>query len=74
MATLSYPVIVVPGITATYLRDDYVLPPDFPWTMLTKKYERITLHPDDLRFESTEPARVQPDQVNRPEFTGDSEP
>ena len=63
MANLPYPVIVVPGITATYLRDEYSLPPDFPWTVLTKKYERIALHPDDLRFESAEPARVQPDQL-----------
>lgn len=63
MAKLPYPVIVVPGITATYLRDDYPLPPDFPWTVLTKKYERVCLHPDDLRYESSQPARVQPDQI-----------
>jgi pimeloyl-ACP methyl ester carboxylesterase len=63
MSNLPYPVIVVPGITATYLRDEYQLPPDFPWTVLTKKYERIILHPDDLRYESHEPARVQADQL-----------
>lgn len=63
MATLPYPVIVVPGITATYLRDDYSLPPDFAWTVLTKKYDRIALHPDDLRYECIEPARMQADQL-----------
>jgi hypothetical protein len=63
MAKLPYPVIVVPGIAATYLRDDYSLQPEFIWTVLTKKYDRVTLHPDDLRYESIEPARVQPDQI-----------
>lgn len=63
MSTLPYPLIVVPGITATYLRDDYTLPPDFLWTVMTKKYDRITLHPDDLRYESVEPSRIQPDQL-----------
>lgn len=63
MATLPYPVIVVPGITATYLRDDYSLPPDFPWTVLSKKFDRVVLHPDDLRYESAEPSRMQPDQL-----------
>jgi hypothetical protein len=28
-----------------------------------KSYERITLHPDDLRYEMKEPARVVKDQV-----------
>lgn len=32
-----YPVIILPGITATYLRDQYVLPPDVIWSVLTKK-------------------------------------
>jgi len=63
MTPLPYPVIVVPGITATYLRDDYLLPPDFPWTVMTKKFDRIALHADDLRYESAEPARVQSDQL-----------
>lgn len=60
---LPYPVIVVPGITATYLRDDYLLPPDFPWTVMTKNFDRIALHPDDLRYESIEPAQMQPGQI-----------
>lgn len=63
MSVLPNPVIVVPGITATYLRDDYTLPPDFLWTVMTKKYDRITLHPDDLRYESVEPANIKADQL-----------
>lgn len=60
---LPNPVIVVPGITASYLRDDYSLPPEFVWTVLTKEYERSSLHPDNLRYEAIEPARVRPDQL-----------
>lgn len=68
----SNPVIVIPGITATYLRDEYPLPPEFVWTVLTKEYERSALHPDDLitklestsqAFEVAEPARVMPGQL-----------
>ncbi len=58
-----YPVIIVPGITASYLRDHYMLPPDVVWSVLTKKYENIALHPDNYRYEAMEPARVQPDQI-----------
>ncbi|MEJ2009713.1 MAG: hypothetical protein P8Z30_16430 [Acidobacteriota bacterium] len=55
------PVIVLPGITATGLEDFYPIPPEEVWTaVLTKGYERISLHPDDLRYEAIEPARVQP--------------
>ncbi len=57
------PVIVVPGITATCLRDEYPLPPEIVWSMLTKDYERVSLHPDNIRYEAREPARLQPDQV-----------
>jgi pimeloyl-ACP methyl ester carboxylesterase len=60
---LVNPVIFVPGITATYLKDEYKLPPDFVWTVLTKEYERVALHPDDLRYEVQEPARLRPDQL-----------
>jgi hypothetical protein len=31
---LSYPAVVVPGITATYLRDEYQLPPELVWGVL----------------------------------------
>ena len=63
MAQLPAPVIVIPGITATYLRDEYPLPPEVLWTVLHNDYQRITLHPDDLRYEALGPARVVPDQV-----------
>lgn len=63
MANLPNPVVVVPGITATYLKDEYVLPPEMVWTVMTNTFERTTLHPDDLRYESAEPARIVPDQV-----------
>jgi len=54
------PVIVVPGIEATGLQDYYVTPPDELWSaVLHKEWERISLHPDDLRYEALEPARVQ---------------
>lgn len=54
------PVIVIPGITASSLVDDYPLKADKIWTMVfNRKYERIALHPDDLRYEAHEPARVR---------------
>lgn len=59
----SSPVIVVPGITATYLRDLYPLPPETIWAVLQKAYGRARLHPDDPRFEAREPAAVRPGQL-----------
>lgn len=58
-----YPVIVVPGITATYLRDEYCLPPETVWRVLERKYDRIVLHPNDTRYDALEPARVVPAQI-----------
>jgi pimeloyl-ACP methyl ester carboxylesterase len=57
------PVIVVPGITASTLRDEYPLPPETVWSVLTKDYARISLHPDDTRYEVMEPARLRADQL-----------
>ena len=55
------PVIVVPGITASDLHDEYELPPEAVWTTVRKReYDRITLHPEDVRYELREPARVAP--------------
>lgn len=55
------PVIFVPGITATSLEDYYPIPPEEVWSaVLYKRYERISLHPDDIRYEAIEPARVGP--------------
>ncbi len=56
---LPNPVVVVPGITASDLHDGYAVSPETVWsTLLTKSYDRILLHPDDLRYELQEPARV----------------
>ncbi len=60
---LPPPVIVVPGITATYLTDEYPIPPETLWTVLTNRFDRIRLHPDQLRFEAAQPARVVPGQI-----------
>lgn len=59
----SNPVIVVPGITATFLRDEYPISPEVIWAVLSKDYARSVLHPDDLRYEAIEPARVRADKV-----------
>jgi pimeloyl-ACP methyl ester carboxylesterase len=61
--TLVDPVIVVPGITATYLHDEYTLPPENLWTVMTKRYERVAMHPDNLGYEAIEPAVVRSGQV-----------
>lgn len=57
------PVIFVPGITGTYLRDEYQLPPDRVWGVTQHDYARVALHPDDPRFEALEPARVSADSI-----------
>ena len=50
-ATIS-PVIVIPGITASDLFDQYELPPEAVWTtMRHKRHDRIALHPADRRYE-----------------------
>ncbi|MGI9261978.1 MAG: lipase/acyltransferase domain-containing protein [Woeseiaceae bacterium] len=61
---MQNPVIVIPGITATDLVDDYPLKADEIWTMVfNKEYNRVALHPDDLRYEAVEPAHVVAGQV-----------
>ena len=57
------PVIFVPGITGTYLRDEYQLPPDRVWGVIEHNFARVALHPDDPRFEAVEPARVRADSI-----------
>lgn len=58
---ITPPVIVLPGITASDLYDEYELPPEALWTTVLKRgYERITLHPENQRYELREPARVAP--------------
>ena len=56
MAMPVYPTIIIPGITASHLLDAYPLPPETIWRVLHKDYERVVLHPDDLRYEVKEPA------------------
>ncbi len=59
MADLQHPVIVVPGIMGTSLHDDYPLKTADLWTMvLNKDYHRISMHPDNLKYEAVEPSRV----------------
>lgn len=61
MSAAVSPVIVIPGITASDLFDQYELPPEAVWTtMRNKRHDRITLHPADQRYELLEPARVKP--------------
>ncbi len=62
-AAVQNPVIVVPGITASTLRDEYPVEPRSVWAMLHKRYDAVALHPDDTRYERTEPARVRADRV-----------
>lgn len=61
---LQNPVIVIPGITASTLVDHYPLNKDRIWSMVfDKEYARLALHPDDLRYEAIEPARVLPGEL-----------
>jgi pimeloyl-ACP methyl ester carboxylesterase len=57
------PVIVLPGITGTNLRDEYQMPPDVVWSLLQHEYVRVALHPDNPRYEALEPARVRADNI-----------
>src|SRR5512138_3457737 len=67
MATTSKklvdPVIIIPGITATNLRDEYPVEHDQVWGVINKDFGRIMLHPDNLRYEAQEPARIRPGQT-----------
>ena len=59
MPSVTPPTIVVPGMTASVLHDEYELPPEAVWTTVRRRrYERIALHPKDQRYELVEPARV----------------
>jgi pimeloyl-ACP methyl ester carboxylesterase len=61
--TLPAPVVVVPGITASYLIDEYPVTPESVWTVMTTEFERIRLHPDDVRYEANQPSRLRPGQL-----------
>ncbi|MBS0195595.1 MAG: alpha/beta hydrolase [Planctomycetes bacterium] len=60
---LPPPVIVVPGITATYLNDEYPISPEVVWSVMTNNFDRIRLHPDQIRYEASQPVRVTAGQV-----------
>lgn len=66
------PVIFLPGILGSELRDAYDIDPGRVFSSRTllpvvgnlgDDYDRIALHPDDIRYERVEPARVQEDRV-----------
>ena len=66
MSQLPSPVVFIPGIMGSALRDEYCVDPETVWSpikLLVKAYERVTLHPSDTRFELVEPARVMADKV-----------
>ena len=61
------PVIMVPGITATDMQDDYPLPPEQVWTTRRRReHDRLALYPPrppsspDPLYEVREPALVRP--------------
>ena len=60
---LTEPVIVLPGITASNLRDEYPVDPDTVFSILSKDYARIALHPATSKWELIEPARVRDDHI-----------
>jgi len=66
MTPYPNPVIFLPGIMGSALRDQYPVAPEAVWSpfkLLLKAYDRITLHPSDRRYELSEPARVAADHV-----------
>lgn len=66
MATYPHPVIFLPGIMGSALRDEYPVDPETVWSplkLLVKSYDRITTHPSNPSYELNEPARVTADQV-----------
>lgn len=64
-----HPVIVVPGISASKLRDTYPVQPELVWQVLPfmRDYDRVSLHPEDLRYErwkaGRDPVRTVADSV-----------
>jgi len=57
------PVVVIPGITASSLKDFYPGDAEMVWGVVGKEYERVALHPDDLEFEQIEPALLRPNEA-----------
>lgn len=64
MTARQRPVIVIPGVTASIMADEYPMRSEEIWSaILHKEYARLSMHPDDLRFEAREPALVRPRRV-----------
>ena len=63
MSGIVYPVIFLPGITASELRDEYPVETERVWSLLRRNYERTRLHPDNPRYEAQEPAWDVPDDL-----------
>ena len=66
MAKYPSPVIFLPGITGSALRDEYPVSPETVWSpfkLLIQAYDRITPHPDNPRLELLEPARIARDHL-----------
>ncbi len=66
-SSMPNPVIVVPGITATDMQDDYSLPPEKVWTTkMRREHNRLALAPSlpssesDRLYELREPALIRP--------------
>jgi hypothetical protein len=57
------PVIFVPGIQGSTLRDAYAVQPETVWSVLRRDEGRVALHPENLHYELLEPARVEADGV-----------
>lgn len=63
MPAVQPPVVFIPGITASNLRDEYPVDPEPVWGIISKEWERVHLHPDDVRYELEQPARVRADKI-----------
>ncbi len=64
MPALQNPVIVLPGITATSLHDEYPTSREDVWTMvMNQEFDRLKLHPDNLHYEAIEPAHIVPGRL-----------
>src|ERR1039458_5689672 len=58
MPTFPSPVILVPGIKGSTLRDEYPTTPETVWSLaqaVMSAYDRITLHPYNAHYEAREP-------------------
>lgn len=60
------PVIVLHGLTASVMRDEYPVEPEEVFNRSPfgdQAWDRLILHPDDTAYEAQEPARVRPSHI-----------